>query len=493
MKMQRTNTALLHPSPSEEGELHRLSEASARLWNRANYQRRQAFFHKRRTPSYPFQCNYFKDDPDFKLLGTCKAQALLQKLAEAWGSFFELLQLKLKKEGRLPKHIRNVKPPRYWKDRKTQRLKPKGIFVRNDGYWMDERVVSIGIGKGLRIPYTSGALWIGKQGRLEILYDELSKKWYAHQPVTVEWWEEEEARHDQTGLRASIDLGVCNLIAAVVEGERPIIYSGRAVLSDWIYWTKRIAKEQSRLMQSNKKYTSKKLRKLFRARQRRFRHAVYAMLRDLFERLVEAGVTELIVGDLTGIRNNSNHSRSTNQKVHNFWSFASTARRMRELAEEYGITITPVGERYTSQLCSLCGRRHRGGRIERGLYLCKTNHIILNADVNGAVNIADDGHARDGVASGSGALASPLLLRWDGCRWEGRSPMSTREMIIPEARTRIPNMMGIPHASAVGGRQDIEEDSGGPRRDDRHQQQGRGGDGRGDHPSSFCAAGGEGL
>jgi len=412
--MLRTNIVLLHPSPSGVRELHRLSEASAKLWNKANYQRRQAFFNNRSTPSYPYQCNYFKDDPDFKLLGTCKAQALLQKLAEAWGSFFELLQLK--KEGRLPSHISKVSPPWYWKDRKTGRLKPKGFFVRNDGYRMDEKTVSIG--KGLRIPYTSGALWMGKQGRLEILYDELSMKWYAHQPVTVEW---EETRHDQTGLqtkRASIDLGVCNLIATVVEGERPIIYSGRAVLSDWVYWTKRIAREQSRLMQSNKKYTSKKLRKLFRARQRRFRHAVYAMLKNLFERLVEAGVTELTVGDLTGIRNNSDHSRSTNQKVHNFWAFASTARRMRELAEEYGITIRPVGERLTSQLCSLCKRRHRNGRIERGLYLCKTNHIILNADVNGAVNIADDGHARDGVASGSGLMAQPLLLRWDGCRWE---------------------------------------------------------------------------
>jgi len=80
----RTNTALLHPSPSEEGELHRLSEASARLWNRANYQRRQAFFDNRRTPSYPYQCNYFKDDLDFRLLGTCRAQALLQKLAEEY-------------------------------------------------------------------------------------------------------------------------------------------------------------------------------------------------------------------------------------------------------------------------------------------------------------------------------------------------------------------------------------------------------------------------
>jgi Zn-finger nucleic acid-binding protein len=81
LRVLRTNTVLLHPSEKDEGELRKLAEASARLWNRANYQRRQAFFKRRRTPSYPFQCNYFKADKDFKLLGTCKAQALLQKLA----------------------------------------------------------------------------------------------------------------------------------------------------------------------------------------------------------------------------------------------------------------------------------------------------------------------------------------------------------------------------------------------------------------------------
>jgi len=443
--MLRTNIVLLHPSRSEEGELHRLSEASARLWNRANYQRRQAFFDNRRTPSYSYQCNYFKEDPDFKLLGTCKAQALLQKLAEVWGSFFELMQLK--KEGRLPPHISKVSPPRYWKDRKTQGLKPKKIFVRNDGYWMDERVLSIG--KGLKIPYTSGALWIGKQGRLEILYDELTKKWYAHQPVKVEF----EARHQPRPRRASLDMGVCNLITAVVEGGRPLIYSGRAVLSDWTYWTKRIAKEQSRLMRLNGRHTSKKLRRLFIVRQRRFKHAVYAMLRDLFKRLEGAGVSELVLGDLNGIRDNSNYSHSVNQKIHNFWSFNMIRKRIKELAEEYGIKVSTVNESHTSLLCSLCGKKHSNGRIKRGLYHCSTYQRYINADVNGAMNILRKVAAKHVNASGSGLMAQPLLLRWDGCRWEGRNPMNTKEMNIKEAETRTPEMMGIPHASAVGGRQ----------------------------------------
>jgi hypothetical protein len=41
-------------------------------------------------------------------------------------------------------------------------------------------------------------------------------------------------------------------------------------------------------------------------------------------------------------------------------------------------------------------------------------------------------------AGGSGLMAQPLLLGWDGCRWEGRSSVNSREMKIKkEARTRI--------------------------------------------------------
>jgi hypothetical protein len=50
---------------------------------------------------------------------------------------------------------------------------------------------------------------------------------------------------------------------------------------------------------------------------------------------------------------------------------------------------------------------------------------------------ADDGPIRNDGASGSGALARPLLLVRDGCGWERRSPTNTREMIATEARTRI--------------------------------------------------------
>jgi putative transposase len=81
-----------------------------------------------------------------------------------------------------------------------------------------------------------------------------------------------------------IDLGVVNLATIWFEGlKQPIAFSGRTVLSDWWYWTRKTAKEQSRLARVNRAKTSRKLRRLYRMRQRRFRHAVNAMIKTIVE------------------------------------------------------------------------------------------------------------------------------------------------------------------------------------------------------------------
>lgn len=49
----------------------------------------------------------------------------------------------------------------------------------------------------------------------------------------------------------------------------------------------------------------------------------------LLERLEEADVSELVIGDVTGIRKNAHYSRKVNQEIRNFWSFASTTQRIR--------------------------------------------------------------------------------------------------------------------------------------------------------------------
>jgi putative transposase len=411
--MQRTNTILLAPTEAEEQELYALADASARLWNMANYERRQAYFTAGRVPGYENQWRTLRDSEAFKRIGTCKGQALLHKLREAWGSFFALKRLQ--RIGRLPPHIKRVSPPKYMKDRSTRRRKAEAIYVRNDGYKQQENVLTLS--KGLRVPFRAGDLWVGKQGRLELHYDPLRGKWYGHIPVRIKW-PREGTPHHSTLKRASIDLGICNLTTCVIEGnDKAYVYSGRALLSDWRYWTKRIASCESTLKKTNGYNSSKRLSRLYRTRRRRLNYAVKAMLRDLYERLEAHGVADLIVGDLKHIRDNANHGRVGNQKLHNFWPFAQIRERIRELGEEYGIRVRFKSERGTSKHCSLCGEKHKNGRKHRGLYHCKTHNILMNADVNGAYNILY-GRRKVAAVSGSRPMAWPMLLKRNSQEWE---------------------------------------------------------------------------
>ena len=410
--MQRTNTVLLTPTREQEQQLRSLAEASARLWNLANYERRQALFKSQRAFTYAQQCKHLKDADAFKQLGTCKAQAVLMKLREAWGSYHALKRLE--RRGQLPPHIRRVRPPRYMKDRQTRRLVAESIYVRNDGYKQQENVLTLS--KGLRVPFRAGDLWVGKQGRLELHYDRLREKWYGRIPVKVKWPRKGKPHHS-TRKRASIDLGICNLATCVVEGaEKAYVYSGRAVLSDWRYWTKRIAQTESELKRTNGRNASKRLSGLYRTHRRRLDHAVKAMLRDLYDHLENEHVTNLVVGNLKHIRDNNDHGKVGNQKLHNFWPFAQIRQRICELSEEYGIRVRFKSERGTSKRCSICGHKHKNGRVKRGLYKCAETGARLNADVNGAYNIL---YGRKVAAdSGSRPMAWPLLLKWNSQEWE---------------------------------------------------------------------------
>jgi putative transposase len=55
---------------------------------------------------------------------------------------------------------------------------------------------------------------------------------------------------------------------------------------------------------------------------------------------------------------------------------------------EYNIDVEIVPEDYTSKQCSICGNKHKNGRIYRGLYICSKTGKKINADISAALNIA---------------------------------------------------------------------------------------------------------
>jgi putative transposase len=407
--VERTNTFVIEGCPA----LCELAENCARLWNEVNFDRRHAYIRYRKFSWYPKDL-YRKYAP---FIGSATAQQIINKNNEAWRSFLALKRLEA--EGKLPEHITRVSMPRYWKKNGKRELR---IIVRNDCYRIDDEYMYLP--KGLKLKYKGELKWIGKQGRLEIVNDEVDEVWRGFMTVKLE---EPPIRGGNKPLY--IDLGVINLATAWYEGlKQPISLSGRAVLADWWYWTRQIAKERSRIARVNGTKTSRKLRKLYRIRQRRFRHAVNAMVKTIVEGANQLGISKIILGKLKGIRKNSNtNNGKANAMINNFWSFNYIIRRFKEKAEEYGIEVEEKSEYRTSSECPFCRSEDimTRGRLFRCLYC----GLEANRDAVGVLNI---GHLHGGGVNW--VVAHPLLLRWDGMRWEPRRAVKNRPMITPEAR-----------------------------------------------------------
>ena len=99
--------------------------------------------------------------------------------------------------------------------------------------------------------------------------------------------------------------------------------------------------------------------------------------------------------------------QSGNKKLHG-WEFACFTRLLEYKSEEHGILVDRVDEKNTSKTCSCSGQIRDANRVERGLYVCGSCEMRINADVNGVVNtrrkITQNPPTRD---VGNGCLAQP--------------------------------------------------------------------------------------
>jgi len=179
-KNKRASVVRLLPNGFQERKLRRLAKASAKLFNEINYERRQQFFQQQRVD---FKGTWDKYYEKYKSVLGVNAQAVMQKNNEAWNSFFSLL--KLKKEGKLPPFMNRVSPPKYWKEGESKKRRKLLLVVRQDRYEVDEQNRIVLKDSDLEVEFVGRLRWYGKQGRLEICYDETRNAWYASIPVEV--------------------------------------------------------------------------------------------------------------------------------------------------------------------------------------------------------------------------------------------------------------------------------------------------------------------
>jgi len=382
--MKRTNTVQLIVDKAIEDKLKELAIATAKCWNEVNWLRMQDYKnHKRRDFNETGKEVYHK----YKKILKVNASQAYRKNAEAWSSFFE--QTKKKKEGKLPKWFK-PRPPNYWKDKDKEgdyRYRYKMIIlIRNDRYSIDEENQEIYLKDfKLTLRFKGKLKWRGKQGRLEIQYNKARRRWYAYIPMEIQKEgneNKEKQKKKEEGLKASIDLGIVNLATVCVEDGSCYLFKGGSVLSEYEHYSNRIAVKQ-KILARHEQRRSRSISMLYDKRRRFLKHSLNSMVRRIMVLLKkEKVVTKVIIGYPKDISKNKG-----NKLTVNFWNYGYIIDRFKDIGEELGIKVVTVNEGNTSKICCLCKEVHYNGRIKRGLFKCPCIGNVINADLNGAVNI----------------------------------------------------------------------------------------------------------
>lgn len=192
-------------------------------------------------------------------------------------------------------------------------------------------------------------------------------------------------------LIAGIDLGVNNLavVAANKPGFMPLVVNGRPLKSINQFYNKRKADLQKYL--PGKRETSNQIIDLSNKRTRRVNHYLHGASRRIIDHLVKHGIGTLVIGKNDFWKQEVNTGKQNNQNFVNI-PHARFIEMLTYKCELVGIQVIIHNESHTSK-CSfldnepICHQDHYAGRrIKRGLFRSATGKLI-NADLNGALNI----------------------------------------------------------------------------------------------------------
>jgi len=427
---QRVIQFELNPNKEQCIILGALTYASSKLWNVANYER--VTWTKESGDPYPNwyeQKARLKESFWYKNLPSQTAQEVLKQLDEAWSSFY-----KLKKTG----GIENPRPPQYKHNNFNIRYLNKGFTISNgvirlmvpkqqklymkQKYKIDVDFLYIQIPDGYKN-------FAGKVKVIEIIplprYNRYKVNIIVNLPA---------AQYQQdNAIYMAIDLGINNLMTCYTSTGKNMIISGRQLLSINRYFDKEIAYYQSityaQASGTKHKKSSRRIQQLYAKRKKQVHHLLHTATKQVIDFAEQQGVTTIIIGDLSHIRDDKDRGRVNNQKFHK-WPFKKVEELITYKAADRGIFTDKQQESYTSQ-CSPYATEvsetsaQKSNRKYRGLYVVDTK--AYNADCVGAYNILKKYLCRVGKPNPAVvALDTPEMYRWDGHSFIGNPKLANK-------------------------------------------------------------------
>ena len=372
--------------PDSEAILKHMSYSAAKLWNVGNYEKRNyRLLGMERFPDWYDQKRRLKANFFYKNLPSQTAQDVLQELQEAWKSFFKL---------RETRGVKNPRPPRFKRKDMDITFLQAGICQRNGlirltiPKQLKEYLDKLGNGADfIYLKAKSLSNTIIRQLRVKLLGNgkiQLSAVYQKEAPAVLE----------DNGRYLSIDLGIRNTFTCYnsVTGTAFIIKGFLEIQQGYnkqiAHYQSIHAKQQAALGIRYPK-PSKRVQFLYKKRNRTindFLHKATAWIRDY---CVQNRIHTVVIGDISGIREDNTLGRKNNQPFHAF-PYRTIYQMLGYKLALCGISLAMQDEAYSSQ-CAPTSKRvdkryaSKYKRRKRGLF--NENGIIYNADAVGAYNI----------------------------------------------------------------------------------------------------------
>lgn len=222
----------------------------------------------------------------------------------------------------------------------------------------------------------------------------------------------------KTGVVMGIDLGLRNIASLVTSNGGAVLINGNPLKSVNQFYNKKLAEFKSTLPKGVK--TSHRIKNLHCVRNRKIDWEIHNISRFIVNHAVSTGVDTIIVGRNKHWKQGTNLGKVTNQ---NFVSIPYTKLIDQVIykAEDNGIKVIVTEESYTSQASALdydvlpvygqeVSRTRFSGKRRGGLYY-RSNGSVVNADLNGAMNIIRKVVPEIDFKGIEGAVVRPLKVK----------------------------------------------------------------------------------
>jgi len=386
---------------------------SSKLYNIANYENRENGF-----KNYYETEKLYKQNYHTQFLHSHTYQWCLKMLEQDWKSYFASIKDYKKNPN---KYLGLPKPPKF----KNTNNKKNEIIFTTAGIRYKNGILKLSLSKAIQDKFQVQSLNfdmknvkipvnLSRINQIKLQWNNSSKRWY----LLIIW--ENEIINKVTGDNVmAIDLGLDNLATCVFkDNPQCIIFSGKHIKSKNAYYNKEIARLTSIVMKQckNSKHfrRTKQIIKLQTKRNNYIKDQIHKISKNIVELALTMDCNTIVIGDFSGIKQ-ENHAKSFVQIPQQ-----ELVKKIKYKAELVGLKVIMVNESYTSGCSAIDleeinkANYNKSRRITRGLF--KTNNgMLINADVNGALNILRKyikGIPKAiEIARDNGRLDSPLRIR----------------------------------------------------------------------------------